>query len=92
MFLDSQVVIGACAKGRSSVKATNHLCRKMAAMTLGLGVRFSWRYVRTHRNHSDGPSRGFPLGVAPSSAPDDKKTTKSSWQVIPDVFYKLTSG
>ena len=92
MFSDSQVVVGAFAKGRSSVRAINHLCRKIASMTLGLGVRFSWRYMRTHRNHSDGPSRGFPLGVAPPSAPEDRKSKKMSWQVIPDIFYKRTSG
>lgn len=92
MFSDSQVVVGAFAKGRSSVRAINHLCRKIAAMTLGSGVRFGWRYIWTHRNHSDGRSKGFPLGVAPPSAPEDKKSKKSSWQFIPDIFYKRTSG
>ena len=62
---DSQVTIGVFGKGRSSTTVLNMLARRVAALQMGTGMRFYWRYMRTHRNHADGPSRGFPLGVAP---------------------------
>ena len=61
----SQAAVGALAKGRSSRRVFNLLCRRQASLALGLGLRFYWRYVRTHRNVADGPSRGYGLGVAP---------------------------
>ena len=67
MISDSQVVIGSFSKGRSSKGLLNYVTRKLAAIVISTGCRFYWRYIRTHRNHSDGPSRGYPLGVAPKS-------------------------
>jgi len=88
IFTDNQVVLGVMAKGRSSVRLLNFLARKAAALTIGLGMKVYWRYVRTHRNHADGPSRGCPLGVAPGS----EKPVSGLRNVLPDSFYKLTKG
>lgn len=60
---DSQVVIGALMKGRSGARAVLRGCRRAAGIRLGFGVSLYCRYVKTHRNHADGPSRGGPIGV-----------------------------
>ena len=60
---DSMVTLGAFSKGRSSSAPVLHLCRRLAALCLGLGVKCYWRWVPTDHNNSDGPSRGGPLGV-----------------------------
>ena len=72
MISDSQVVIGSFAKGRSSREVLNYVIRKLAAIVISTGTRFYWRYIRTHRNHSDGPSRGFPIGVAPKDMTEEE--------------------
>ena len=54
---DSQVVVGAYSKGRSSRRVLNHLCRKIAAITLGLCRRVAWSrggtYERTETTPMD---------------------------------------
>ena len=72
MISDSQVVIGSFAKGRSSREVLNYVTRKLAAIVISTGTRFYWRYIRTHRNHSDRPSRGFPIGVAPKDMTEEE--------------------
>ena len=67
---DSQVTIGVFGKGRSSTTVLNMLARRVGALAMGTGMKFYWRYMRTHRNHSDGPSRGYPIGVAPKDEGD----------------------
>ena len=62
---DSMVCLGGFAKGRSASPPILILCRRMAALDLGCGMREYWRWVPSERNHSDGPSRGFPIGQAP---------------------------
>ena len=91
MIGDSQVVIGAFSKGRSSRPVINHLCRRFAAITLGLKRCVSWRFIRTHRNHADGPSRGHPVGVAPSSS-EPTVADAGHWCRLPDFFYHKTKG
>ena len=86
---DSQVTIGVYAKGRSSRLQLNMLARRMAAINMATGMRFYWRYMRTHRNHADGPSRGYPLGVAPK---EEEKRVAKSWKELPDFFYTKTRG
>jgi hypothetical protein len=86
MISDSQVAIGVFGKGRSSRLQMNHQARKLAAMMLATGMRFYWRYIRTHRNHADGPSRGFPLGVAP------KEEKNEGWKELTAEFYQKTKG
>ena len=63
MISDSQVVVGFMSKGRSSIKILNLLARRVASLSIGLAPRITWRYVRTHRNHADAPSRGGPMGT-----------------------------
>jgi hypothetical protein len=90
---DSQVVIGVFAKGRSSRGVLNFLARKIAALSSAFQIKFYWRYMRTHRNHADGPSRGHPIGVAPSSdAPETAEMEATTWNRLPDMMYKLTKG
>ena len=95
MISDSQVTIGAFSKGRSSVKVLNMLARRLAALAFGCRIKFYWRYMRTHRNHADGPSRGFPLGVAPKDgAPVKAEPLKEKpvWSQLPGFFYQRTRG
>lgn len=63
LFSDSQVVLGALLKGRSPARAILRGCRKAASLLLGCGVTLYGRYVETHRNYADGPSRAGRLGV-----------------------------
>ena len=65
LISDSLVAIGALAKGRSPSWPVLRLCRMAAAVQLACGIRPYWRWVPSKRNHADGPSRGFPIGVAP---------------------------
>ena len=39
-----------------------------AAIQITFGIKPYLRYIETKRNHSDGPSRGFPIGIAPEWA------------------------
>jgi len=61
-MVDSQVSLGVLAKGRSSRRALNRIARKFAALSFTRNLTVIWRYIRTHRNHADGPSRGERLG------------------------------
>ena len=88
LISDSQVAIGVFAKGRSSRKVLNLVARKKSALAMSTGSRFYWRYMRTHRNHADGPSRGFPIGVAPK----EDESSVPSWKTLPEIFYQKTSG
>ncbi|CAK0805124.1 unnamed protein product [Prorocentrum cordatum] len=69
---DSMVCLGGFSKGRSASRPILILCRRMAALDLGCGMREYWRWVPSDRNHSDGPSRGFPIGQAPKERRRDE--------------------
>ncbi|CAK0874453.1 unnamed protein product [Prorocentrum cordatum] len=69
---DSMVCLGGFSKGRSASRPILILCRRMAALDLGRGMREYWRWVPSDRNHSDGPSRGFPIGQAPKERRTDE--------------------
>ena len=83
---DSQVVIGVFSKGRSSSHGLNRQARRICAMCLGCGVKVAWRYMRTHRNHADGPSRGFPIGHAPPIPDEEPRSERHA------VFPKLSEA
>jgi len=69
VFTDSMPALGAAQKGRSSYFPNLLLCRRLAALALGVGVRLIPRWVRSERNWSDAPSRGIAKpGVAPETA------------------------
>ncbi|CAK0797355.1 unnamed protein product [Prorocentrum cordatum] len=74
---DSMVCLGGFSKGRSASRPILILCRRMAALDLGCGMREYWRWVPSDRNRSDGPSRGFPIGQAP-------KERRTDEQVLPE--------
>jgi hypothetical protein len=63
---DSLVVVGSISKGRSSSYPINRQCRRACAHAVLWGTRFLVRYVSTHRNPADGPSRGGRVGVKKS--------------------------
>ena len=56
-LIDSQVVMGATAKGRSSARRLHGILMRTAAVTLAANFRPVLAYVRTHQNPADRPSR-----------------------------------
>ena len=58
VFCDSMPAIGAAQKGRSPHFPALRLCRRLASLALGVGVRLVMRYVWSEKNWGDGPSRG----------------------------------
>jgi ribonuclease HI len=56
---DSQVVVGAVMKGRSSSPQLLRRLRALSALVLAGGVRLSVRWVRSELNPADEPSRRF---------------------------------
>ena len=79
LFTDSMVALGAFAKGRSSSAPVLHLCRRMGALLLGLGIKAYWRHVISEKNHLDGPSRGGPLGVMPKNRTEQAVRGPVDW-------------
>ena len=57
VLLDSLVVLGACAKGRSPSRPLNHLLRMMLPDVLGFGLYPGYHFIPTRLNSSDAPSR-----------------------------------
>ena len=73
------VALGAFAKGRSSSAPVLHLCRRVAALLLGLGIKAYWRHAISEKNHLDGPSRGSPLGVMPKTRAEQAVRGPVDW-------------
>lgn len=59
VLCDSQVVVGAVTKGRSSSQLLLRRLRYLAAMALASGLRLTVRWVASADNPADGPSRNF---------------------------------
>lgn len=57
VLCDSQVVVGAVTKGRSSSQLLLRRLRYLAAMVLASGLRLTLRWVASADNPADGPSR-----------------------------------
>ena len=64
-LIDSRVLLGASAKGRSSSPALSRVLRSTLPYTLGAGLYPGGLHVCSEKNRSDGPSRG--RKVAPPS-------------------------
>ncbi len=60
VLLDSRVVIGAVAKGRSSSTPLNALLRRLAALCFAGGLVLHCVFIPTAHNPGDWPSRGGP--------------------------------
>ena len=58
-FIDSQACLGALAKGRSSSRKLNRICRRVAAYVCAARLKVSWLWVPTDHNPADAPSRHF---------------------------------
>jgi hypothetical protein len=56
---DSQVVVGAVSKGRSSSQPLLRRLRHLTAWVLASGIRLSLHWIPTDSNPADGPSRGI---------------------------------
>ena len=56
-FIDSMSLLGAVAKGRSSTRRLNRICRRVAAILLVTGIRPVWVWVESEFNPADAPSR-----------------------------------
>ena len=57
VFVDSRVVVGAVAKGRSSARELNKHLRRLAAFSVGADVSVRLIWVGTASNPADAPSR-----------------------------------
>ena len=73
IFSDSMVSIGTLSKGRSGSWSLLRLARMACSVVLACGFKAYYRYVESKRNHADGPSRGFPIGVAPEWVGEQEK-------------------
>jgi len=60
-FLDSQVGLGALAKGRSSSLSLSPLCKRAAALQIVGGLYPGWNFSPTRLNPSDDPTRGVAI-------------------------------
>ena len=87
---DSMVAIGAFSKGRSSSAPILHVLRKGAAAQLGVGIRPYFRWIQTDRNHIDGPSRGYLMGVAPKER--EKGGAKINLQVMDEAILRAADS
>ena len=58
LLCDSKVVVGCCAKGRSSARALIALLRRYADLSLTFQIQLSLIWVSSESNPADGPSRG----------------------------------
>ena len=58
LLIDSKVVLGAVAKGRSSSKPLNTLVRRAAALCFAGGLVLHCVFISTKHNPADWPSRG----------------------------------
>ena len=56
-LVDSMALLGALAKGRSSTRRLNRLCRRVAALLLATRIRPVWVWVESALNPADAPSR-----------------------------------
>ena len=78
------------SKGRSSRPALNYVCRRIAALGLACELVPVIRWVPTKRNHADGPSRGFGLGVAPEEEPVPRVRLPGPSPQMPEAFRQLS--
>ena len=79
VLTDSLVSLGALSKGRSSSPSLLRLLRRWAAIRMALGISLALRWVPTHRNLADGPSRGANIG----EHPDDDNCPRAAQPAAP---------
>ena len=71
--VDSLVTLGVLARGRSSSPALLRLARQAAVVQLVAGIKPVWRWVASHHNFADGPSRREAIGLAKDTAAKAEK-------------------
>lgn len=67
---DSQVVLGAVIKGRSSSASLNGLLRQALPRLLGQNCYSFWHYINTKDNPADDPTRNRPVRTPAQPLPD----------------------
>jgi hypothetical protein len=68
-FGDNLAALAVLQKGRSSVPRMLAVARKVAAVSIILGVSLVWGYIQSEVNPADAPSRGLEApGVHPDTA------------------------
>ena len=90
LFVDSQVTLCCVSKGRSSRPALTYVCRRVAALGLACESTPVVRWVPTKRNHADGPSRGFGLGVAPEADCPPRVRLPAGPPLLPEDFRRIS--
>ena len=60
--VDNLATLGCLSKGRSGRPPLSLITRAAAAFVMAYGLRILLRWVESHRNHADGPSRQKSLG------------------------------
>ena len=82
-LVDSQVVLGVTAKGRSSSKKLNRVVKKLNVLLLGSHIYLLLGWVRSELNPADPPSRWFRAAIV--SFPTTQQRTVSppkAWNII----------
>lgn len=95
VVVDSRVALGAAAKGRSSGKPLDFVCRRIAAACLRYGYTVDFVWAPSAFNPADAPSRMMPLSVWYAQCPDLLPVTVSSSQACPGdgwVLGQMESG
>lgn len=91
VLVDSMASIGALSKGRSSIYGILLQCRCFCAISMVTGIRFTLRWCSTLFNYADGPSRGFPVGLAPETAAKAVIETAEEIEDGDDIEAAMTS-
>ena len=60
--VDNLATLGCLSKGRSGRAPLSLITRAAAAFCMSYGIRLLLRWVQSHRNHADGPSRQKAIG------------------------------
>ena len=88
LLVDSKVVLGAVAKGRSSSKPLNALVRRAAALCFAGGLTLHCVFISTKHNPADWPSRGgsasWPAELRRRAYRRPTPRTCPSWGLPPD--------
>ena len=70
VYVDSRVILGALAKGRSSSYRLNHVLRKIASICIGCGFAVDFIWIPLWANPSDAPSRAATVADWRRGLPD----------------------
>lgn len=98
--LDSAACVGSFSKGRSSSKALNSRCRRLASINIAGGHECFYPWVPSKDNPADRPSRRFERGSEPGGGAPELDSAKpvsdlrelGVWPADTKFFIHLCSG